>query len=247
MMSQFTPQLIRLQSTDSTNEEAFRLHAKGEAAPFFVTAEEQTHGRGRSGREWNSPKGNLYLSCLLTNPAPPNKLSQLGFVAGVALIDALIACTHSKCFHLKWPNDVLVDGAKLAGLLLETRLQETEQAVVVGWGVNITSTPKDLPYRAIDLKAISSSIEIEPLCHQLMQAFMLRLLQWDGGENFLEIRELWLQFALPPGTPLMIRAGASEQLQGVFQSIDDGGSLLLKTANETRRILAGDVILPGAA
>jgi BirA family biotin operon repressor/biotin-[acetyl-CoA-carboxylase] ligase len=241
------PQLVRLQSIDSTNEEAFRLHAAGEAAPFFVTAAEQTQGRGRTGRTWHSPKGNLYLSCLLENPAPPSNFSQLGFVAGVALIDALVATAHSKCFHLKWPNDVIVDGAKLAGLLLETRQQKNAQAIVIGWGVNISETPKDLPYRAIGLHEILSSLDIEQLRQQLMQAFMLRLSQWRRGENFAAIRELWLQFALPPGTPLMVRGSAQEKYEGVFDGIDADGSLLLKTPIETKRIIAGDVILPGAA
>jgi len=247
MSMKTSPQLIRLQSVDSTNEEAFRLHAAETAAPFFVTAAEQMQGRGRSGRTWQSPVGNLYLSCLLENPASSEKLSQLGFVAGVALIDALVATAHSKCFHLKWPNDVIVDGAKLAGLLLETRQQNNAQAVVIGWGVNISQTPKDLPYRAIGLHEISSSLDKEQLCQQLMSAFMQRLLQWDEGRNFNAIRQLWLQFALPPGTPLMVRGSETEKFEGVFESIDADGSLLLKTPFETRRIIAGDVILPGVA
>lgn len=241
------PQLIRLQSIDSTNEEAFRLHASGQVAPFFVTAEEQTKGRGRSGREWQSPKGNLYLSCLLTDPAPPEKLSQLGFVAGVALIDALIATAHTKCFRLKWPNDVIVDEAKLAGLLLETRHMSGMQAVVIGWGVNISKTPDNLPYRAIGLHEILPSLDPEQLRQQLVKAFMTRMSQWDKGNNFNVIRDVWLQFALPSGTKMTVRGAAAEKFEGVFETIDEDGSLLLKTLNETRRIIAGDVILPGAA
>jgi biotin-[acetyl-CoA-carboxylase] ligase BirA-like protein len=247
MSRETSPQLIRLQSVDSTNEEAFRLHAAGEAAPFFVTADAQANGRGRSGRTWHSPKGNLYLSCLLDNPASGEKLSQIGFVAGVALIDALIATAHSKCFHLKWPNDVIVDGAKLAGLLLETRQQKNTQVVVIGWGVNISEAPKDLPYRAIGLHEILSSLEPEQLRQQLMKAFLQRLQQWDKGDNFAAIRNLWLQFALPPGTPLMIRGSIHEKFEGLFETIDEDGSLLLKTPSGSRRIIAGDVILPGAA
>ncbi len=239
-----TPQLVRLQSTNSTNEEGFRLHAAGKRAPFWVTAEEQTRGRGRSGREWHSPQGNLYLTCLLADPAPPGKLSQLGFVAGVALIDALIACTHSTCFHLKWPNDVLVDGAKLAGLLLETRHQNDARAVVIGWGVNIETAPNNPAYRTIALKSILSSANTETLRQQLMKAFIERFRQWDKGKNFAAIRDVWLQFALPPGTPLAIHASASEKIEGVFETIDEDGSLLLKTPFDTKRILAGDVILP---
>lgn len=236
--------LIRLESVGSTNEEAFRRFTAGETAPFFVTASDQTAGRGRSGRNWDSPKGNLYLSCLLENPALAEKLPQLGFVAGVALVDALVASVQSKCFHLKWPNDILVDGAKLAGILLETRQQKGTQTVVIGWGVNINSFPRDLPYHAIGLRSISASVSEGVLRQQLIKAFMQRLHQWNGGKNFSDIREAWLQFSLPPGTPLMIRPSASETVQGIFETIDEDGALLLKTSSGTKRILAGDVILP---
>ncbi|MES2907036.1 MAG: biotin--[acetyl-CoA-carboxylase] ligase [Pseudomonadota bacterium] len=240
------PALIRKDSVGSTNEEAFLLFEGGATAPFFVTADFQTAGRGRSGRIWDSPKGNLYLSALLENPASIDKLPQLGFVAGVALIDALVTVAQSSCFHLKWPNDVLVDGAKLAGILLETRSIRGKQAVVIGWGVNIVEFPKNLPYRAIDLPTITPTADLDPLRQQLMKSFSERLMLWDRGDNFDEIRDLWLQFALSPGMPLVIRTGETQNVEGVFETIDHDGALILKTKNGSQRILAGDVILPEA-
>ena len=163
----------------------------------------------------------------------------------MALIDALIAVAHSKCFHLKWPNDVIVDGAKLAGLLLETRAVKDKQAVVIGWGVNISEVPENLPYRAIGLQSIASSLDLGQLRQELMKAFMERLSQWKRGENFAAIRALWLQFALPPGTPLMIRGSGAEKYEGVFESIDADGSLLLKTPHRNQARDCGRRYPPG--
>src|SRR5262245_61818354 len=113
--------LIALDRTGSTNQEALRLARSGEAGPLWITAVEQTAGRGRRGRSWHSPPGNHYASLLLTDPGPADRAPQLSFVAALALHDAVSALAPglSSRLRFKWPNDLLLDGAKVAGILVE--------------------------------------------------------------------------------------------------------------------------------
>ncbi len=146
-------------SLASTNDEAKSRIAAGDPGRLWIVAATQTRGRGRMGREWVSPPGNLYASLLLIDPAPPARLAEIGFVAGVALIDALRALAGPEpSIRLKWPNDVLVDDAKMSGLLLEgARLRNGLFACVVGVGVNCVSSPLEALYPTASLKSIGAA------------------------------------------------------------------------------------------
>src|SRR5882757_12883 len=144
--------LISLDLVASTNSEALALAGRGECGPLWVVARRQTGGRGRRGRAWVSDTGNLFASLLLTDPAPPPRCPELAFVAALAVHDAVmeVAGSAKADLTIKWPNDLLLNGAKLAGILIEG---DGAGAVVVGIGVNCVSHPGDMEYPATDLAA----------------------------------------------------------------------------------------------
>ena len=173
------PRVVVLDEVDSTNEEAFRRHAAGEAGPLWLRARRQTAGRGRSGRAWVSPEGNLHVSLLLTEPLAPAERPRVGFVAGLAIVEALeIVAEAAGPFRLKWPNDVLADGAKVAGLLLEARGPD---ALVVGWGVNLAHAPRGTETPAASLADRGAPTTADLVQHELAIAFAGWWRVFDGG------------------------------------------------------------------
>src|SRR3974390_3115925 len=160
--------LIACDIVGSTNEEALRRARAGEAGPLWITARTQTAGRGRRGRAWVSEPGNLFATLLLTDPAPPESTPQLSFVAALAVPDALVALAPALAARLalKWPNDVLCDGAKVAGILIEA--EGTRPLVVaVGIGVNCRHHPAGTDHPATDLPAAGVALTPEALFEQL--------------------------------------------------------------------------------
>src|ERR1700733_12481144 len=164
----------------STNTHALALARGGEKGPLWVTAARQTEGRGRRGNAWVSPPGNLHATLLLTDPAPPACAPQLSFVAVRALYDAIAACAPAlrEALALKWPNDLLCRGAKLAGILLEGERAADALAVAIGVGVNCESHPSQTPYPATDLKGEGAAVAAEVLLEALTATMAQRLAQW---------------------------------------------------------------------
>jgi BirA family biotin operon repressor/biotin-[acetyl-CoA-carboxylase] ligase len=238
--------LIVRERLGSTNEEAMRLARDGDPGGLWVVAREQLKGRGRRGRTWFSPPGNLYASLLLIDPARPERLPELGFVAGVALVGALREILgEDRRLGLKWPNDILFDGAKLSGILLESSLLSSGRtACVAGFGVNCRSHPPTLPYAATDLASIGTVLDApEDVLPRLSDAMARSLEAWARGAGFAEIRLRWLKNALGVGEPIRVALGTTT-LSGVFETIDSRGRLLLRDGVNTRPIEAGDVFLP---
>jgi BirA family biotin operon repressor/biotin-[acetyl-CoA-carboxylase] ligase len=230
----------------STNDEAMRLAFAGDEGRHWIIAREQSGGRGRHQRHWVSPRGNLYASLLLIDPAPIALAPQLGFVAGLSLFEALHPLlNHDPALGIKWPNDLVIKGAKLAGILLEaSRLSDGRLACVLGFGVNCTSHPEDLPYPASDLSALGLACGAEDVLEAL-SLYVLRWLDiWARGEGFPQIRSAWLAHAAGLGGPIRVSVG-SEMLNGIFRSIDLQGRLVMALAQGERSIEAGDVFLPG--
>lgn len=240
---------VALETVGSTNDEAMARLRGGEAAPFVVIARSQTGGRGRRGRTWASPPGNLYASVALRDPAPPTAAPQLGFVAGVALAQALRArLGDDDRLALKWPNDVLHAGAKLAGLLLEgTTLPGGGTGCVIGVGVNCRSHPSDLAYPATDLaEAGVDECDPDAVLADFLRRFDIGLQQWDGGAGFAATRRAWLGLAAGLGERIGV-VRARGRLDGIFRDLDATGRLLLDTADGTVAIEAGDVFFPALA
>ena len=240
---------IALDTVDSTNDEAMVRLRAGASAPFVVTARAQTGGRGRRGRVWVSPPGNLYMSLALRDPAPPALAPQLGFVSGVALAQALRACIGGDGrLQLKWPNDVLHEGAKLAGMLLESSsLPEGKFGCVIGIGVNCRSHPEGLAYPATDLlTAGASEHPIDRIVADFIHFFDIQMMKWDFGRGFAAVRSAWLAMAAGLGERIVV-VTPRHRLDGIFHDLDATGRLLLDTADGRQIVEAGDVFFPALA
>jgi BirA family biotin operon repressor/biotin-[acetyl-CoA-carboxylase] ligase len=241
--------LLSLDEVGSTNAEAFARARSGERGPLWITARRQTAGRGRRGRAWVSEPGNLYASLLLTDPAPPPRAAELSLVAALAVHDALAerAATLGPRLKLKWPNDVLCDGAKLAGILVEGEgLPGRPLAVVIGIGVNCAHHPADTAYPATDLAAAGAVVTPETLTQALIGAMARRLAEWDRGENFAAIRAAWLKRAAGLGAPVRVRLPERE-VDGVAETIDETGRLVLRLADGSREHIAAGELFPLSA
>jgi BirA family transcriptional regulator, biotin operon repressor / biotin---[acetyl-CoA-carboxylase] ligase len=231
----------------STNDIAMARAGAGAIGKLWIVAHAQEAGRGRLGRVWLSPPGNLYASLLLIDPALPDAAPQLGFVAGVALVRALRRLVPiMPPILLKWPNDALWRGAKLSGLIVEgVRLANGQFACVIGIGVNCTSHPSSLSRAATDLSTIaerpvSAADVLLAISDELPQALAL----WCRGIGFETIRDQWLSLA--GGVGETVRADTGNQTyEGVFQTIDSRGRLVLATSSGLVTLAAGEVFLSG--
>ncbi len=231
----------------STNDEAMARAREGDPGRLWIVAHEQKGGRGRLGRVWASPRGNLYASLLLIDPAPPQSAPQLGFVAGLSLITALRPLlANDPLLAIKWPNDLLHDRAKLAGILLDgSRRPDGRFVCVLGFGVNCAFHPDGLAYPATDLATLGASCGPADALEALSSSILGWLDRWDRGANFPAIRQGWLANAAGVGQPIRVSLGA-ENLDGVFDSIDERGRLVLAVKGGRRIIEAGDIFMLGA-
>jgi BirA family biotin operon repressor/biotin-[acetyl-CoA-carboxylase] ligase len=228
--------ILHYDTIGSTNDEARRLAASGATHGTVVHADEQTSGRGRLARTWFSPPGNLYLTAILRLDAPPNRLMELSFVAALAVaetVDALLPKTVRAA--LKWPNDVLVSGAKIAGILLE----HIDGATLIGIGLNILHDPTSNAYRTTTIAANGGLATVDGARDILLRQLGTHLATWQSA-GFEPIRKAWLARGPMPGTTLRVTQGG-QSIDGEFAGLDTDGALLLDTASGQRRIVAGDV------
>jgi len=237
--------LIACDTVTSTNAEALARGRAGEQGPLWITARAQTAGRGRRGRTWVSEPGNLYGTLLLTDPAPPERAAQLSFVAALATHDAVSACAPALGGRLtfKWPNDVLLDGAKLAGILIEAE-GTRPLLVAVGIGVNCRHHPAATESLAIDLAAAGAAVPAEELFKALSIGMVHRLQEWEAG--FASIRAAWLARAGGVGGDLVARLGTRE-VAGCFETLDETGRLMLRLPDGTLEAIAAGEVFPVAA
>jgi BirA family biotin operon repressor/biotin-[acetyl-CoA-carboxylase] ligase len=227
-------------------DEAAAMARDGDPGRVWIIADRQTGGRGRRGRTWVSEPGNLYATLLLVDPSPTAVAPQLGFVAGLALRDALAPYMPSNhAMKLKWPNDVLVDGAKIAGILLEglsLAVAARRQAVMIGIGVNVAHHPDLLPYAANDLASLGCRISPLDLMCALSDAFVPRLEQWRSGAAFAMTRASWLDAAAGLGEAISVQLH-DRLVAGIFSGLDQNGRLIVETEAGVQAIDAGDVML----
>jgi BirA family transcriptional regulator, biotin operon repressor / biotin---[acetyl-CoA-carboxylase] ligase len=238
---------IVLDVVDSTNAQALRLAKAGERGPLWIVANEQSRGRGRRGRAWISPAGNLYATLMLTDPAPASAVPQLAFVAGLALYDAAVAAAPALAprLALKWPNDLLCVGRKIAGILIEG--EGDPVAVAIGIGVNCRDHPDGTELPATDFAAAGAEVDAATLFPRLAQAMQARLTLWNRGAGFAGVRAAWLSRTLGLGQAIRVRL-AERETTGCFETIDAAGRLVLRTATgEVEAVAAGDVFPFGQA
>jgi BirA family biotin operon repressor/biotin-[acetyl-CoA-carboxylase] ligase len=237
--------LIAYDSIGSTNDEAKRLAREGAAEGTLLWALEQTAGRGCRGRIWVSPPGNFYASLILRPDFPVSRAAQLGFVSALAIGGALGAICPAPGVSYKWPNDVLINGRKVAGVLLESEMigHEGPSFVVVGVGVNLTAAPQGTEFPATSILEEGCGI-VPPkvMLEGFAEHFRSWKLRWQM-EGFAPVRAAWLaEAATTRGDPIRVRL-ATASLHGCFLDIDGEGALLLEAAGERRHVSAGEVFL----
>ena len=245
--------LLSLEATGSTNDDALQAARAGDPGELWITAAEQLAGRGRHGRQWASPPGNLYASLLLIDPCEMPSAPQLGFVAGLALHEAVEAVTGigAPRLSLKWPNDLLLDGAKVSGLLLEGhRLHPNGPlAIVIGFGVNVAFAPAGTPYPAVALQTVKPGLDRGDVLRALSSAFASTFSAWrassrmNAADPFGPIRRLWLERAAGVGQEVTLRLPSGEK-RGTFEGLDRFGRLQLKSLDGLELIDAGDLYFP---
>ena len=249
--------LIAFDSTGSTNAEALQCARDGKRESTWFVTTEQTAGRGRRHRPWVAPRGNLASSILEVIDVSPAIAATLGFAAGLALeaairrvsTEALLRSPGSEQmnYQLKWPNDLLAGRSKLAGILLEAEAVDGGLAVVVGIGTNVVAAPEGTPTPATSLAALGVSIGAEELFSALSDSWAEYRGIWDNGRGFGDIRTRWLDRAAGLGQPVSVQSG-SGAVSGTFDTIDESGCLIVRTADgKYIPISAGDVYFGSAA
>ncbi|WP_072341600.1 biotin--[acetyl-CoA-carboxylase] ligase [Devosia enhydra] len=253
--------LFGYDSIGSTSSEAMASARRGDAGDVWFAALQQTEGRGRRGRVWESPSGNLAASLLIVHEGDAASVATLGFVAGIALqealsgnlpasalrigvdgADGLTGQGHAARLALKWPNDVIADGGKLAGILLEAQgLPDGRMAIVIGFGVNIVAAPTGLPYPATCLHALGTPVSAEAVFAALADAWVDAFELWAGGRGVADVLARWRRHAAGLGSEVAI-SHDGQVVRGIFETIDEFGRLIVRDgARGTIAITAGDV------
>jgi BirA family biotin operon repressor/biotin-[acetyl-CoA-carboxylase] ligase len=238
------PGVLHFESLDSTNDEALRQLAAGNETPLWIVGRAQTRGRGRGGRQWSSPQGNLYASLLLKTTVDAATATQLSFVAALAAHDAIaeyLLPERQSTLRLKWPNDVMLGGAKIAGVLLESLAAPKggSLAVVLGFGINVSQTPHATgrAVACLDLDPQAVPKVFATLAHCLETW----LIQWKEGEGFPFIRESWLRRAMALNESISVNLNGSS-IRGRFCGVDPAGALQLETEpGVVITVTAGDI------
>ncbi len=239
--------ILAFDTLDSTNAEARRRALAGEVGPVWITARRQSEGRGRRGRAWSTEAGNLAATLLTTTDRPAAQAAQLSFVAALAVAELTRAYAPPDAVSLKWPNDVMVNGLKVSGILIESGAAEAGRLwLAIGIGVNLLAAPPETDRPAAALGDFMGREPPSPgeAAERLAAAFAGWLEQWERG-GFAPIQAAWLSQAQGIGQPCVARLDA-ETIEGVAEGLDVDGALLLRLADgQVRRIAAGDIYFGG--
>lgn len=231
---------------DSTSLEAARRASAGERGPVWLRADAQTAGRGRSGREWTSTPGNLFATLLMPVEDDPRGAALRSFVACLAVADMLDSLTDMpERTTLKWPNDALLDGCKVAGVLLESGINGAGRWLSVGIGINLAHAPETARWATTSIAAAMGRPAPTPEAALAILATAFAARERDfATKGFDVIRTAWLARAARLGQSVEARL-PRETVTGIFETLDANGAMLLQTATGLRRISAADVYFPG--
>ena len=245
-------EILRLDEIDSTNAEARRLAEAGRTAPVWISARRQTAGRGRRGRAWSSLSGNLAATLLAVTRRSPAEAAQVTFVAALAAHEAIAQFVRPDRVAIKWPNDVMIDGLKACGILLESGAHPAGGLwLAVGIGMNLAHAPEDLDRPATALAAhlrpdVAYAPSPEAALDLLAAAFDSWWERWERF-GFGPVRDAWIARAMGMGRPAVARLVA-EEVTGTAEGLAEDGALILRTADGGRRLIsAGDVFFGVAA
>lgn len=231
---------------DSTNAEAMRRAAVGERGPAWITARFQSKGRGRSGRTWASADASLAATLLIAPTCPPASLPQLSLVAGIAAHDAIVGMlpvAARRDVRIKWPNDILIRGDKVAGILVESTIIGRTPVAAIGTGINVAAAPDLAQRQAASVAMHGGPADVSLMSSRLAASLELWIGTWAAGAAFATIRAAWLDRAGPLGEPMTVNA-AGVLVAGRFAGLDLDGALLLDTGGtEPCHFTFGDVAL----
>lgn len=231
-----------LDEVDSTNAVALRRAAAGETGPLWIAARRQIAGRGRAGRRWQSLPGNLFATLLLSSQGSLARLGELALVAGVAVHSAVNAMLPNEAMRLKWPNDLEVNGAKLAGILSESVVIAGAARVAIGFGINVAVAPRHGTRPASCLAALGLKSTNEDMLLHLAEAMSLETALWAEGSGLAHTLSRWQERCAPLGTSMAVNTGTGP-LSGAFAGLAADGALLIDVAGGRRRITFGDVTM----
>jgi BirA family biotin operon repressor/biotin-[acetyl-CoA-carboxylase] ligase len=243
----FAPRVIHVAETGSTNADAMRLALAGEHLPFWVIADTQTGGKGRSGRDWISYPGNLHASLAFACAAPLGNAGQLSLVAGISAVDAIRATMElapSVKLRLKWPNDILIGFAKTGGILVESTSWREGPGflAIVGFGLNLVAFPDAIEREVTALGQHGRAPGIRDIIPVLSNRISFWLGQWNGGSNVDIIREAWVERAGPVGEAITINTTAG-QVSATYRGLGKTGALLADVDGVLKEFNYGDVAL----
>jgi BirA family biotin operon repressor/biotin-[acetyl-CoA-carboxylase] ligase len=243
------PLVELLDEVDSTNNEAHRRAAAGTRGPIWIATRRQTAGKGRSGRTWvEASRGNVAATLLFVPGCAPARLPELSLVAGVATFDVVAEClggSEAGQAELKWPNDVLIDGAKVSGILIESGNYSAETVSLIGIGINVATAPNVTDRAVTHLAAHGCTRDAGAVLDLLVARTEHWLSIWSADDGFAAIRSAWGERAIPIGRPLEIKTNEGP-VAGAFAGLDTDGALLMDLpAAGRRRFTFGDVtVLP---
>jgi BirA family biotin operon repressor/biotin-[acetyl-CoA-carboxylase] ligase len=232
---------VRYQELDSTNAHARRLAEKGAPGPVWISAARQTAGRGRRGQAWNSTEGDLAVTLLMRPQIPPAVIGQLSFVAALASAETASHFAPAAAITVKWPNDILAEGRKLAGILLEGGKDTIGSWLAIGIGMNLVNFPQGTEFPATCLVQLGVT---PPTTQHALTVLASRFAHWYDGwmkDGFALVRTAWLARASGLGLPIRARLAGQEVHTGVFEGIDESGALLLNQETGVRSIAAAEV------
>lgn len=233
---------LAIEETASTNTLALEYSAGGELGNLWITAERQTSAKGSRGRSWEAQSGNLFASLLLSNPCEKQRLADLTFIAAISVKEAIeahnVAANEVK---VKWPNDVLINGRKCSGILLESVHYQDITYVVVGIGVNCQHFPKETLHAATSLFAEGIEVSSQRFFLTLANTLADNIAVWNSGLRFTAIREKWLNSAYGIGRQITVKIPGQDVRDGVFTGIDDDGFMMLEVKGKIERVSTADI------
>ncbi|MEO1490947.1 MAG: biotin--[acetyl-CoA-carboxylase] ligase [Pseudomonadota bacterium] len=240
---------VILDTVDSTNQEARRRASEG-TPPTWIMARAQTAGRGRRGRDWVSGAGNLYATLLIERHAPAMAAARLSFHAALAVADTLRVLAPDASIAVKWPNDVLLNGRKASGILLDALGASSTPPLMLGIGIGMNlATAPEVEEAHVRPTSVAAETGSAPVPEHALSLLARRIDHWltvDDTQGFAPVREAWRARAIGIGQPIDVRLPGST-LSGTFRDVDADGLLVLETAEGLQTVAAGDVFFPGTA
>ncbi|RIY03693.1 biotin--[acetyl-CoA-carboxylase] ligase [Aureimonas flava] len=236
---------LALDEVGSTNAVALEAARAGDPGRLWITAGRQTAGRGRRGRSWLSERGNLYATLLLVDPAPDRHVVDLPLVVALGVRNGLaeLSGLEPGLVRIKWPNDILIAGAKAVGILLESEKgRDGRRAVAIGCGVNVESGATETPYAVTSLREAGYTGTLATVFDHLAAGVDEALELWDAGRQFERVRSEWLRHSVGRGEGCRVNLPDGTSVEGTFVDLDQDGRLVLDEGRGQRRhFSAGDL------